>query len=218
MCGGIAMLLGLPGKDGGQPGGEAGRGARPGFDWLLLHGGRASSYMLMGALAGALGGAALGLVELSQAHLLARWAAAMVLAWLGLSTLGLVPAPGLVGHALLPRFAPARGGWMALPALGRFASGLGWGMMPCGMVYGALLYAAFAGTAMGGASVMGGFALGTLPALLLVHAGSATLARLARRPGLRRATGAAMLLLALVSLVPDEASLLMLCRGVGLPV
>jgi sulfite exporter TauE/SafE len=208
MCGGIALLLGLPGG--------AGKGMRPLLDWLGLNGGRALSYMTMGALAGAFGGLALGLVALPQAHLLARWAAAMVLAWLGLSTLGLLPAPAAIGHALLPRFALSRPGGAWAPGVGRLAAGMGWGLMPCGMVYGALLYAAFAGSALGGLLVMAGFALGTMPALLLVHLGSSTLARLARRPALRRITGLAILALALASLLPVETGFRALCRGLGL--
>jgi uncharacterized protein len=214
MCGGIALVLGLPAATGR---GE-GAAARLAGDWLALNSGRALSYVAMGAVAGAVGGAVLGLVAFAQAHLLARWAAAMVLAWLGLSTLGLLPAPALVGHALVPRFAYRRGAaGLGLPPLGRFAAGMGWGFMPCGMVYGALLYAAFAGSAPGGAVVMAGFALGTMPALLMVHLGSAKLAQRARQPALRRATGFAMLLLALISLLPGEAGLLALCRGAGLP-
>ncbi len=211
MCGGIAMLL-------GAPAGQGSHASRQIAALLPLHAGRAASYALLGGLAGGIGAAAIGLVAIESAHLLLRWAAAMTLAWIGLSTMGLMPSPAVVGHAVLPRFAfpsPHR----ALPGpAGRFAAGMGWGFMPCGMVYGALLFAAFAGSVPGGMAVMLGFALGTVPALLLVHGGSSVLARFARRPQARWLSGLAILAIAFVSLVPDEASLRALCRSVGLPV
>ncbi|HEY1124741.1 MAG TPA: sulfite exporter TauE/SafE family protein [Sphingobium sp.] len=210
MCGGIALLFGLPQ---GQ-----GRAASALAAQLPLHAGRALSYMLLGGLAGGLGAAAIGTVSFTGAHLLMRWAAAMSLAWVGLSTMGLMPSPALIGHALMPRLTVSRGIMLAPAMTGRLAAGMGWGMMPCGMVYGALLFAAFAGSALGGAAVMGGFALGTVPALLLVQSGSSTLARLARRPQLRVLVGAALVVLAAASMLSDEASLMRLCRSIGLPV
>jgi sulfite exporter TauE/SafE len=210
MCGGIAMLLGLP------PGQE--KGARLLAVHLPLHAGRALSYTALGGIAGAIGAAAIGAVAVEGAHLLMRWAAAMTLVWVGLSTMGLMPSPAIVGHAMLPRISlPRRSTPMPVFA-GRFAAGVGWGLMPCGMVYGALLFAAFAGSALGGMAVMAGFALGTMPALFLVHGGSSVLSRLARRPELRWLVGSAIVALALLSLLANEATLLKLCRSLGLPV
>ena len=210
MCGGIAMLLGLPQ---GQ-----GRAASALVAQLPLHAGRALSYMVLGGLAGGLGAAAIGAVSLAGAHLFTRWAAAMSLAWVGFSTTGLMPSPALIGHALLPRFVMPRGVMTAPAMTGRLAAGMGWGLMPCGMVYGALLFAAFAGSAWGGMAVMAGFAFGTVPALLLVQSGSSALARLARRPQLRVIAGVVLVVLAVASLLSDEASLVRLCRGIGIPV
>src|SRR6185369_13564547 len=48
----------------------------------------------------------------------------------------------------------------------RFAIGTIWGLVPCGLVYGVLPIATFAGGAMEGALVMLAFGLGTLPNLL----------------------------------------------------
>lgn len=209
MCGGIAMLLGMP------PGRAS--GMRRLLDYAPLNLGRAFSYMLLGGLAGGVGAAAIGAVTFEGAHLFLRWAAAMTLAWVGLATLGLMPSPAFVGHAVLPRFAISRAS--AAPGIaGRLVAGMAWGFMPCGMVYGALLFAAFSGSALGGMAVMAGFALGTMPALLLVHSGSAMLASLARRPQARWATGIAILAIAAFSLLPPEASLRALCRSMGLPV
>jgi sulfite exporter TauE/SafE len=45
-------------------------------------------------------------------------------------------------------------------------AGLFWGWLPCGLVYGALAAAAFAGTAAGGAAAMAAYGAGTLPWLM----------------------------------------------------
>jgi sulfite exporter TauE/SafE len=57
-----------------------------------------------------------------------------------------------------------------LPSRSGFLSGLLWGFLPCGLVYGALAAAAFAGSseksAAYGAAAMLAFGIGTLPLLL----------------------------------------------------
>lgn len=211
MCGGIALMLGLPSAQ-GQASGIARLAAH-----LPLHVGRGFSYALLGGLAGGLGAAVISVVAVEEAHLLMRWAASMTLAWVGLSMLGLMPSPSVVGHALLPRFALA-GRAAAHPVTGGVAAGVGWGLMPCGMVYGALLFAAFAGSALGGIAVMAGFALGTMPALLLIQGGQVALARFARRPQARWLAGLAILAVAALSLAPPEMGLAFLCRSAGLTV
>lgn len=202
MCGGIALLLGRP----------TAAGRRSPAEPLALHAGRIGAYMLLGGLAGGMGSAVVGGLDGALAHLLLRWAAAMTLAWVGLSTLGLMPSPAIVGHALRLRLPVAALAGRVPVELRGLAAGFGWGLMPCGMVYGALFYAAFAGSAAGGLLVMAGFGLGTLPALLAVASGSAALAALVRRPAVRNAAGLAILALAALSLLLPEASLLALCR------
>jgi len=49
---------------------------------------------------------------------------------------------------------------------GPYVAGLFWGWLPCGLVYGALAAAAFAGSAAGGALAMAAYGLGTLPWLM----------------------------------------------------
>jgi sulfite exporter TauE/SafE len=149
MCGGIAVLFGY------SPGGCG--AAAAGREQALLHGGRIASYALLGAAAGSLGSAALGGIEAGSGQALLRWAAAVSLGWMGLVTAGIAPAPALLVHGA------GTGRWrMRLmlhlpPPARRMAGGVLWGLLPCGMVYGALLYAMFAGTALGGALVMLGF-------------------------------------------------------------
>ncbi|MES2206838.1 MAG: sulfite exporter TauE/SafE family protein [Pseudomonadota bacterium] len=52
--------------------------------------------------------------------------------------------------------------------LSQFILGMFWGLIPCGMVYGALAIAAFSGNALGGFAVMLAFGIGTLPNLILI--------------------------------------------------
>lgn len=79
------------------------------------------------------------------------------------------------------------------PLLRRFAIGLGWGLLPCGLVYGALLLALLSGSALGGALVMLAFGLGTLPNLLALSALSGHLRRVSRSRLARTAAGVLVL-------------------------
>ena len=54
----------------------------------------------------------------------------------------------------------------AMSGRSAYAAGLLWGLLPCGLVYGALAAAAFAGSAQGGAAAMAAFGIGTAPWLL----------------------------------------------------
>ena len=58
-----------------------------------VHAGRIVSYATLGAAAGGLGTAAVGNLDPSLGHHLLRWAASASLAWIGLSTAGLLPGP-----------------------------------------------------------------------------------------------------------------------------
>jgi uncharacterized protein len=110
-------------------------------------------------------------------------------------------APGLAAAALLAvgavfllsglaGIATSSGAWMSLvtrqvkPLLDRpfgwrgYAVGLALGLLPCGMIYAALLVAATTGHALAGAATMVLFGLGTLPGLVAVGwLGHAALAR-----------------------------------------
>jgi sulfite exporter TauE/SafE len=68
---------------------------------------------------------------------------------------------------------------------------LGW--LPCGLVYGALTAAAFAGSPAGGAAAMLAFGLGTLPWLLAVGVGAARLRAWMGRRAVRLAAGGTVL-------------------------
>lgn len=163
---------------------------------LAFNAGRITSYAVAGAIAGALGSAgayAAGVLPAQTLTLLFASAFAL-LAGIHLAGYGFPLARlerlGLpIWRRVQPfaaRFLPAR----TLPQA--YAAGLAWGWLPCGLVYGALAAAVFAGGALEGAVAMAGFGLGTLPWLL---AAGVFAAKLRSAVKLRAAGG--MLLIAL---------------------
>lgn len=147
------------------------REARPVARLAAFNMGRICTYAAMGALAGIAGSLLPGQVAL---YVIAN--VALVLA--GMHLVGLGPLSRLEGLAapLWQRLRPL------VPTRRPFFAGLLWGLLPCGLVYGALAAAAFAGSggtsAAAGAAAMLAFGIGTLP--LLLTAGLA-LARLRGR-------------------------------------
>ncbi len=81
-----------------------------------------------------------------------------------------------------------------------FLLGALWGWIPCGMVYGTLATAMAAGSAPGGALIMLGFGLGTLPAMFAAGAAAAPLRKLAQQQTIRIAAGAVVVALGLYGL------------------
>jgi uncharacterized protein len=182
MCGGIVTAFGVRG--------QSSNSAR----LLAFNAGRLSTYAGAGALAGALGG--LGwYASGGQAALYAL--ANVVLIFIGLHLAG-VRRPMLwverLGAPLWRRVQPHFTRTMQKRHLaGAYAAGLGWGALPCGLVYGALIAAAFAGSPARGAVAMLAFGLGTLPWLLAAGVLTARLrAYLGRRP-VRLALGGTVL-------------------------
>ena len=153
---------------------------------LAFNAGRITSYAAAGAAAGALGSAgAYVAAALPAQTILYLFSSAFVLG-AGLHLAGLLPLSRLerlgmpLWRSIQPlavRLLPARN----LPQA--FAAGMAWGWLPCGLVYGALLAAAFAGGAAQGAIAMAAFGAGTLPWLL---AAGVTAARLRQWRGLQR--------------------------------
>jgi sulfite exporter TauE/SafE len=150
---------------------------------LLFNAGRITTYAALGAASGFLGGA--------LAFALGAQTAVYALANAMLVGVGLYLA-GVTGF-LAPLEKLAAPLWRAaqplLKAGNAYGPGLAWGFIPCGLVYGALAAAAFAGSALGGAAAMAAYGLGTLPWLL----SAGFLASFARKPILRRAMGAGVL-------------------------
>jgi len=166
---------------------------------LVMHAGRLTTYILLGALMGAVGatvwkqeylpvqrwlyGAGSLLLLLTGVWLLRG--RVMRAAWLeqlaAQAASRVVRGVRLLGVPIPSRL--SRSGPMAR----RFVMGLAWGLVPCGMIYGALALALLAGNAPSGALVMAAFGLGTLPNLLVISGLSGHLRQLSRRPAVRMA-------------------------------
>ena len=204
MCGGIAAATMM--MPAGRSPALAMRAA------ASVHLGRIGAYALLGASAGGLGTAAVGSLDPSVGHHLLRWAAAASLAWIGLSTAGLMPGP-----SWLARFMPlGQRGIPGPPGLRALVTGFGWGLMPCGMVYGALLYALFSGNALAGALVMVGFGIGTLPGLAGAAFSITGLRVASRRPVFRTVAGLAIAAAGVASLLDAGPMILAACKTLGI--
>ena len=127
-----------------------------------FHLGRLAGYMAVGALAAAsvstLGAWARVVPALQPLWLLLHLAFLLLGLW-WLAT-GAMPARLLRDGGVAMRFVRRRSTFARAAAVG-----LAWVAWPCGALQGALLLAALANDAAGGAVVMAGFALGSLPAL-----------------------------------------------------
>lgn len=174
--------------------------ARAAPEWrrqLAFNAGRLSTYALAGAAAGALGGA-VGLVQgalPAQTVLFVLANGLLILIGLHLAGAGrLVGRLEGLGAPLWRRVQPlaARLTGSRTPRAA-YGAGLLWGLLPCGMVYGALAAASLAGGAGQGALAMLAFGAGTAPWLLAAGGAAARLRGWARRPRLRIAAGGLVL-------------------------
>jgi len=178
MCGGIGAALSLG-------------GARTAGVTLAYQSGRIASYSLLGALLGL----AAGTVHAAPWALGLRYVAGLLLMLMGLYVAdwwrGMARVEQLGSALWRPvqklssRLLPVRHRWQAL------ALGLCWGLMPCGLIYSSLAWAA--ATARGAADaalLMALFGLGTLPAMLAVSLGAGQVRALLGRRGLKVTIGA----------------------------
>ena len=136
--------------------------------------GRVLTYVALGALAGALG----GVVELAGALLGLQRAASVVAGGaLVLWSLGALAdlVPGLGGGGKL--FGHVAGALKGRVPGHPFATGLFLGLLPCGLLYSAVLAAVARGGALDGAAALAHFGHGTAPALLGVSLADELLAR-----------------------------------------
>lgn len=159
MCGGIVAAFSFRAD-----------GSAPPFRLHLAYNlGRITSYVLFGALAGALG-ASLKLADFLPVQTALFVLAQVVMILLGLYLAGFnrwvlmfERAGGTLWNRIRPVFQkllPVRSTPQALLA------GMAWGWLPCGLVYSVLVSALAAGSPSSGAALMLAFGLGTLPNLL----------------------------------------------------
>jgi uncharacterized protein len=202
MCGAIASSLMFAFSSGERPVERA-------RSLMAAHSGRVLMYVGGGAVLGAFGSTFYAAFDHASAYLVMRWAAAVALGWIGLSVAGFAPSLAGFDRLAAPIATHLRfgGAGAAAGVPGAFASGLAWGFLPCGMVYGALFYAMLSGSALHGAAVMAGFGLGTLPSVTAVALGISGFRRLAQTPGARVGVGFGIVALAAASVaVPALAN------------
>lgn len=190
MCGGIASSLSLSDQ---KPNGA--------FTRLFAYNlGRISSYMLAGFLLGLVGA---GIYQTGAATLLRSLAGLLLISmglYVGQWWLGVTKLESLGSHLwrlispLLKPLLPADNPIKAL------LLGIGWGWLPCGLVYSTLIWSAAAGSATDSALLMLGFGLGTLPGMLATGLLARELQALTRKAGVRSAAGVLLILMGLWTL------------------
>jgi sulfite exporter TauE/SafE len=201
MCGGFVGLFNqsLNNAD------KAGGGSRVLRYWLLTNLGRLSSYMVAGALAGLLGGAAVGLFNPVHVQNIGLILSGGFMVALGLYLAGWwhgLSAIEKLGGGLWRRIQPAlnrllkQRGWRK-----SLMVGLIWGWLPCGLVYSMLAWSMTVATPLGGASIMLAFGLGTLPMLIGLAALTEKLDVLRRNKTLRQGLGAIIICFGLLTLL-----------------
>lgn len=169
---------------------------------LAFSGGRLGSYALLGMSVGAVADL-LAPTDFALAMISGRLLTAAVMIAIGLYLLRLANALLFLetaGARVWRHLAPWARKLLPVTSLPR-ALGVGalWGLLPCGLVYGALLYAATSGNAAHGFAIMLFFGLGTLPAVLGLGVAATWVQRHAQ--ALRFGSGMVMLLWGLWTLL-----------------
>lgn len=172
MCGGIAAALNL-----GGPKSTA--------VTIAYHLGRITSYTALGAALGFVAGQ----IDIQAWTVALRYIAGFLLLGMGLYIAdwwrGMAQLERLGAHLWRPiqtfssGFLPIKHPTQAL------GLGLCWGLMPCGLIYSSLAWAATAQSASSSALIMLCFGLGTLPAMLATSFGAAGIQQFLRRRGLK---------------------------------
>jgi sulfite exporter TauE/SafE len=183
---------------------------------LLLNLGRLTAYASGGAAAGAIGSVAgyAGFALSAQTALFVLANVVLILVGLHIAGLGsLVRKTEVLGLPLWRRIQPLA---VKFSKENPFLAGAAWGFIPCGLVYGALATAVFAGSPANGAAAMAAFGLGTLPWLLAAGVAAARLRGFVNRPRVRGALGALVIGygawgLARAAGASDAAQRLLLC-------
>ena len=204
MCGGIsgALTMGLPAP------------VRTSYARLLpyllaYNSGRIMSYVIAGALLGALGAQLTGGLTPHTAMSVGRAISGVFMLALGVyiagwwnALTGLEKLGGRLwrhiepwGRGLLPPKSPVQA----------FGLGLVWGWLPCGLVYSALAWSLAAGGAAQGGLIMLAFGLGTLPMLLALGSAARWLREVTRMRRVRQVAGVLILSFGLYMLLAPGA-------------
>ncbi|MAT43695.1 MAG: hypothetical protein CL609_15265 [Anaerolineaceae bacterium] len=186
MCGPLILMVSAQIK-------KTGKQAAP--LWFLYHGSRIFVYIVLGSIVGGLGsligfGSSLSKVAGAFSILLG-----LGIILFGFSYLGWIPFGKLKGFGWwwgnTINKVMEIGGWRGVIILG-FMNGI----LPCGLVYSALLAAAASGSISGGAAAMFSFGAGTVPVLLVLAMGASSIRQRAKlRSTLTKIAGIFMLLI-----------------------
>ncbi len=199
MCGGIAAGLGsLPVHSEGRA------GTKPrAMSALLFNSGRIISYAVLGLISAWILSRVGKVLNVPQWSMILRLLTALMIFLIGLQflfnwqLLAWIERGGAkVWKYVLPLAVRAS----SLPGgSGRLLLGLCWGLLPCGLVYSVLLTASAANSPVSGALVMLAFGVGTLPSMLGMSLAAPTLAAMLSDKWTRKLMGAALILLAVLS-------------------
>ena len=145
------------------------------YHQLVMHLGRLTTYVLLGAAAGQIG------VIVWQQNVVPIQRPLFALSALILIAMAIrlwrhqqpKPSSTWLGLRAAEVWSKYLGGLASGPA--RWFSGMLWGLVPCGLVYSVLPLAFLSGSTLSGAGLMLAFGLGTLPNLLLISRFSASL-------------------------------------------
>jgi len=195
MCGGIGAALGM---------------ATSRQRWLLICNyqlGRIAGYAALGGIFGAV-------VQLFGATL-QPWVPAFgvwlrALAGLMIIAMGLYVGSWWFGLTKLERL--GTGVWRRLQPLTKnllpprnigaaFTLGAAWGLLPCGLIYSTLSWAAARGNALESAELMAIFGLGTLPSMLLTTIGGQQIQTRMQQPWIRKIAALLLIGLGIATLV-----------------
>ena len=165
---------------------------------LLFNLGRVSSYAVLGALAGTLGGVGALVAGALPAQTALLVIANMVLILMGLQLAGRggsLARLEALGAPLWRTLRPSAAALLDARSSPRvYAAGLIWGWLPCGLVYGALvLTLAVSSSAIDGALAMAAFGIGTLPNLFAAGLAAARIRTWFKRQAVRTSAGVAVL-------------------------
>ena len=195
MCGGIVGAL-------------SSQASAAGSAWRLHLGynaGRIASYVLAGALVGAVGGLGRIVGPLGTAQLVLYVLANLMLVLLGIYLMGFTGVLGpteRLGQRLWRHLSPLTARLLPVRSLGQaMALGALWGWLPCGLVYSVLVNALASASPADGALLMLAFGLGTLPNLLLAGILLQRFRRFAQARATRLLAGAVVLAFGIVGLL-----------------
>ena len=186
MCGGMSSLL-VIGQEKALP--------RP-TQLLLFNLGRVTTYSILGLLFGILGAVVFLQTKASTSMRFSAWVMGIMLVLIGLYVaqwfkgIVVLEKPGFYLYQkiqpLVSRLLPIQS------SLEIFLLGMSWGLLPCGLVYSALVMAfssSFSNTPGFAAAYMASFGLGTLPAMLVTPYVFAKLKQRLANPLLRGVLG-----------------------------